>query len=86
MIIVYIETKDKSTLDWQSYNPALGTLEGKFEIIGNSIISHYKSKDGVYSGTETLIQIDEKTYYNVGVSFCNNIKMSSWTAILKCKE
>lgn len=79
------KTNEISTLEWQSHNPALGVLKGKFEIAGNYIISFYTSEDGIYSGTETLIQIDEYTYHNVGVSFQDGKKMSSWTAILKVK-
>ena len=77
---------EETTLEWESFNPALGTLRGTFEIIGDSIISFYTSEDGVYSGTETLTQQDEATYYNVGVSFHNGKKMSSWTALLKAKK
>lgn len=79
------ESECASTLLWESFNPALGTLRGSFEIIGNSIVSHYTSQDGVYSGTETLVQRSLDEYYNVGVSFCNGKKMSSWTAMLKAK-
>ncbi|WP_343208650.1 hypothetical protein [Anaerolentibacter hominis] len=80
------ESELPSTLQWESYNPALGTLKGTFEIIGSSIISFYTSEDGMYSGTETLVQVSPEEYYNAGVSFCYGRKMSSWTARLKgCK-
>lgn len=79
------KTNDLSTLNWQSHNPALGVLKGKFEIAGNYIISFYTSEDGIYSGTETLIQVDEYTYHNVGVSLKDGKKMSSWTTLLKAK-
>lgn len=79
-------SNEETTLEWESFNPALGTLRGTFEIIGDSIISFYTSEDGAYSGTETLTQQDEATYYNVGVSFHNGKKMSSWTALLKAKK
>lgn len=77
------QTEKDATLKWESYNPALGTLRGTFEFIGNSIISFYKSEDDIYSGTEILILNDDKTYYNVGISFCNGKRMSSWTAKLE---
>lgn len=80
------ETDTETTLRWESHNPALGTLRGTFEIIGDSIISVYRSEDGVYSGTETLVQKDEAAYYNAGVSFREGKKMSSWTALLKAEE
>ena len=76
-------TRLENTLLWESYNPALGTLKGTFEIVGSSIISSYRSHDGKYSGTETLVQINSKKYYNAGVSFCDGVKMSSWTSQLE---
>ena len=78
-------SKLKNKLQWESYNPALGTLKGTFEIVGSSIISSYRSQDGKYSGTETLVQITSKKYYNAGVSFCDGVKMSSWTAMLNAE-
>lgn len=78
-----IERVNEQTLRWASYNPALGTLKGTFEVIGDAILSHYISTDGVYSGTETLLQKDERTYENVGVSFKNGERMSAWTATLR---
>lgn len=79
-------TDKQNTLAWQSFNPALGTLQGTFEIVGDSIISFYQSEDGTYMGTETLMQLAERKYYNAGISFCRRQKMSSWTAIITADE
>lgn len=79
------ESERQHTLTWESQNPALGTLKGAFEIVGDSIISHYHSADGVYAGTETLVQLEATKYYNAGVSFCNGQKMSSWTAAITAR-
>ena len=78
-------TSSAFTYRWTSYNPALGVLKGTFDIIGDNIISVYTSESGEYSGTETLIQVDENTYHNVGVSFRNGRRMSAWTAVLISK-
>ena len=59
-----ISSSGKRHIELKSYNPALGVLRGSFEVIGDCIISHYKSEDGMYSGTETLFYKDEKHYYN----------------------
>ncbi|MEA5000680.1 MAG: hypothetical protein VB017_02195 [Endomicrobiaceae bacterium] len=80
------ETNKKNTLKWESLNPAIGILKGSFEIIGSKIISVYASEQGDYTGTETLIQKDEKTYDNAGVFFYKGQKISSWTTILKAKN
>ena len=74
------------TLAWTSFNPALGQLSGTFSIIGNSIISVYSSGDGAYSGSETLIQVDEHTYHNVGVAFHNGKRLSAWTVLLTSEQ
>ena len=77
------ETGRAGTLAWESVNPALGTLRGTFEIVGECIVSSYVSDDGIFSGTETLRQLDESTYENVGVSFQGRKRMSAWTALIK---
>lgn len=78
-------TTNQATLSWTSYNPALGALRGTFEFIGDCIVSSYRSEDGIYSGTETLMLKEDGTYFNVGVSFRAGARMSAWTATL-CKK
>ena len=77
------QTEHPETIRWESFNPALGKLEGTFEVISNKIISCYTSENRVYSGMETLIQIDDDTYENVGISFQNGQWMSAWVVTLK---
>ena len=38
-------TETPDTLCWESYNPALGTLRGTFEIVGPCIVSIYRSTE-----------------------------------------
>lgn len=68
------------TLNWESHNPALGTLNGVFELIGDSVLSFYA---GEYSGAETLTQIDEDEYDAVGAAFHNGRRLSAWSVSLK---
>ncbi len=79
-------TDAEHTLAWTSFNPALGQLKGTFSIIGTYIISVYSSEDGAYSGSETLIQVDENTYHNVGVAFHNGKRLSAWTVVLTSEQ
>ena len=74
------ETCSPYTLKWESHNPALGTLNGVFELVGDSVLSLYT---GEYSGTETLTQIDEDEYDAVGAAFHNGKRMSAWSVSLK---
>lgn len=79
-------TKQDTTLRWESYNPALGKLQGTFEIVGDWIISCYRSENGTFSGTETLLQKSASEYENAGISFQNGMKMSSWSAVLTAEK
>ena len=64
------ETDRPCTLAWRSENPALGVLEGTFELAGESILSRY-------------ISPDRGRYYNAGVSMKHGRRMSAWTAVLR---
>lgn len=77
------ETDRPCTLAWRSENPALGVLEGTFELAGESILSRYVSPDRVYSGCEVLTLQGGGRYYNAGVSMKHGRRMSAWTAILR---
>lgn len=77
------ETDLKYTLSWISEKPALGTLRGVFELVGDSVISFYTSDTKEYAGTETLTQLDEDSYDAVGAAFQNGKRMSAWTVSLK---
>ena len=68
---------------WQSENPSLGLIEGKFMIAGDTIISYYQSKSGLYTGHETLVKLSDGEYTSRGFSFKNDKKLSSWVASLK---
>lgn len=67
---------------WESFNPALGNLHGKFMIVNDTIISMYVSDNGEYTGSECLIQVSETTYKNRGFAFKGNKKLSSWAVEL----
>jgi len=86
MYSTYIIEPLKPGLDftlWQSENPSLGLIEGKFMIAGDTIISYYQSKSGLYTGHETLVKISDEEYTSRCFSFKNDKKLSSWVASLK---
>ena len=68
--------------NWKSFNPALGTLLGKFALIEDTIISTYTSEDGTYLGVESMIKVSESQYSCKGFAFKNNSKLSSWAVTL----
>lgn len=67
---------------WRSYNPALGTLIGKFMVVEDTIISTYITESGEYSGSECLIKINDTLYAAKGFAFKGDYKLSSWSVKL----
>lgn len=72
----------KAWTSWTSFNPSLGRMTGTFVIVGDSILSTYRSETGEYSGSEYFLREDENTYQSVGTLFRGAVKVSSWEAIL----
>lgn len=72
-----------STTTWSSLNPSLGRVLGSFSLVGDSILSTYRSEDGAYSGAECFLQQDADTYRVWGVLFKGGTKLSSWEAVLQ---
>lgn len=72
-----------ATTPWSSFNPSLGRMLGSFSLVGDSILSTYRSEDGAYSGAECLLQEDADTYRVWGVLFKEGTKLSSWEAVMK---
>jgi hypothetical protein len=66
----------------RSYNPALGTLIGKFMVVEDTIISTYITENGEYSGSECIIQISDTLYVTKGFAFKGDSKLSSWSVKL----
>lgn len=79
------ETNFPQTLAWESYNPALGTLTGTFEVVGPNLLSQYRSSDGVYSGFEILTLQADGSYQNTGLSLKSGRRLSAWTALLRAE-
>ncbi|WP_406242422.1 hypothetical protein ACF3M2_19590 [Tissierella carlieri] len=73
----------KDYTKWESINPALGKLNGRFMIIGDTILSFYNSESGVYSGAESLYKVSKNKYFNRGFAFEGENKLSSWEVTLE---
>ena len=80
------ETGDPKALAWTSWNPVLGELEGRFEVVGGHILSYYRSPDGRYEGQEVLSIEDGDTYDNVGLALKDGARLSAWTARLTAEQ
>jgi hypothetical protein len=75
--------KGKNYTTWESLNPDLGTLLGRFVIVDDVILSTCHAKGSGYSGTEFLLKVTETHYKNRGVFFKENDKLSSWSVDLR---
>lgn len=47
---------------WTSKNAALGTLHGRFLVVGDAILSSYESATGRYRGQDTMVLRNERHY------------------------
>jgi hypothetical protein len=73
----------KTSTHWKSSNRLLGNLKGYFVIVGDSILSLFRSEDGRYSGTEWLQMVDEGTYQSRRVLLDGDRTLSSWAMELR---
>jgi hypothetical protein len=70
--------QDRDLTVWTSSNDALGKLSGEFVLAGDAILSLFRSEDGAYTGTESLLRISDIAYRNWGTLLSGRHKLSSW--------
>ncbi len=75
--------EDRYVTTWESLNPDLGILLGRFIIVDDTIMSTCRSKNGDYSGTEIILKANDMHYKNRGVFFKGSKKLSSWSIDLQ---
>jgi len=63
---------------WSSRSEALGTLRGRFLVVGDAILSTYESATGRYRGQDTLVRRDERRYSARGALFDGGKLLSAW--------
>ena len=66
------------TTTWVSRSEALGTLRGRFLVVGDAILSTYESASGRYRGQDTILQRDERGYSARGALFDGGKLLSAW--------
>lgn len=67
---------------WESHNPSLGKLFGKFVVVDDSIISTFTSENNEFSGAEYLLKITDINYRARGFAMQGSTRLSSWSAEL----
>lgn len=68
---------------WSSESAATGTLNGRFVVAGDAILSFYASGTGRYRGFECLQQRDAKHYLVRGAMLEQDKVISTWVLELK---
>jgi hypothetical protein len=70
---------------WRSFDPVMGALYGRYTVVHDTIISDFRSEDGLYSGTECLTKLYEHKYQVRGFTFKGDSRVSSWALTLRLK-
>lgn len=63
---------------WSSKSATLGTLNGRFIVLGDAILSSYESATGRFRGQDTILRRDEYRYSARGALFDGGKLASAW--------
>lgn len=69
--------------EWESQNPGIGRMLGRFAVVGDSILSTFASEDGSHSGAESLQMVEADRYVGRGVLYRNGEFFSAWIVELR---
>jgi hypothetical protein len=68
---------------WSAENPTIGSLNGRFVVAGDAILSFYASGTGRYRGFECMQQKDARHYSVRGAMLEQDKVISTWALELK---
>lgn len=68
---------------WTSKSASLGTLQGRFILIGDAILSAYESVTGRYRGQDTVLRRDDRHYSARGALLDGGKILSAWSIELR---
>ena len=68
---------------WTFENDMFGKLQGRYTVIGPSIMSVYSCETSGYNGAEHLAQLDADNYRSSGMLLLKDRIMYSWQMMLK---
>ncbi len=71
---------------WSGENPAIGSLNGRFVLAGDAILSFYASATQRYRGFECMQQEDAKHYSVHGAMLDQDKVISTWVLELKLER
>jgi hypothetical protein len=68
---------------WTAENASVGTLNGRFVLAGDTILSFYASATGRYRGYESMRQTNERRYAVRGAMLDQDKLISTWVLELE---
>jgi hypothetical protein len=68
---------------WSSKSASFGTLQGRFIVVGDSILSSYESATGRYRGQDTILMRDARHYSARGALLDGGKILSAWSVELR---
>jgi len=68
---------------WTSKSASLGTLHGRFIVVGDAILSAYESATGRYRGQDTILRRDDRHYSARGALLDGGKILSAWAVELR---
>ena len=71
-------TPGSRSTHWNSINPAIGALRGRFVLSGDAILSNYASPTGRYRGFEAIKMESAKLYSVRGAMLDEDKLISTW--------
>jgi len=71
-------TPGSRSTHWNSINPAIGALRGRFVLSGDAILSNYASPTGRYRGFEAIKMESAKVYSVRGAMLDEDKLISTW--------
>ena len=68
---------------WSCASATLGSLHGRFLVVGDAILSAYESATGRFRGQDTILRRDERSYSARGALFDAGKLISAWAVELR---
>jgi len=68
---------------WTSKCASFGTLQGRFIVLADAILSSYESATGRYRGQDTILRRDDRHYSARGALFDGGKLLSAWSFELR---
>ena len=63
---------------WSASEPGVGRIQGRFAVVGDTILSTWRSEDGTHTGVESLTRLSDRRYRARGAAFRGDQRLAAW--------